>query len=868
MAMSAPPTATVSESVTVPVDDRLIQCVRPPRRRRTGIGRWVCAAWLASCMAFGAQGGEIGTPIPAQSLPQALALLAQQTGLQILYVSALADGRRSHRVRAGLPPLEGLTELLDGTGLTFEPINGRAVRLRRAPAAPVSVAPVGTIDDVILVTHSREQSAYRVPASARVVDLADWVPYGPVTAETLLSAIPGLEYGVSSQWGSGFYNSLSMRGVVAEKSGVSSVTYLGDTPLSTALTPNSAFTVPYPLLFDLDRVEVLRGPQGVDYGAGAEGGAIRFVPKRADTITTSADVDAQVGSIDHGGGLVESAVAVADAIVPGLLGLRVAAFDRDEGGYVDHVDPFTDAVLTPNSNRSHRRAARLSLDIEPLPGWSVSPSLSYQRIQTADTPAFYQALSQPALGVFRNGKLLNQPGSDALTVGAVRVEHRGAAVNAVAISSYVHRQAIADIDATNEAGVLFFGGYGSPLGPEVPVSYANAVLQQTGAESHALSQEIRLSSPDAHGPVAWSVGAYVADYRLVESDRYFLAPLPHTAALSALTTDHTTEQNLFGQATVALAPRWRLGAGLRVGRYLRHSTGDDAGYLNGPESRSAHRYAASMPVTPRVELSYEPREGLTLYTSAARGARLGRAVGPSVVCQDVVTPGSSGPDSLWSYEAGFKGSFGNGALLLDASVFDVQWDGVQLRVYDRCGNAFYTTAGTLQSRGMDLHAETRGPGAWRWSLDLGATDAHTTRTVFAPGGVLVALRGATLAGLPDVPAPWIGALSGSYAWSLATAERFVVRSRLVVRSHATGPFPEHDPAFTTYDPRFAADPATVQWNVGIGWERKTLSLDLYVDNLLNEHPLMQTGGDYPGTPLLYALTQRPRTVGLAAHWRL
>ena len=818
----------------------------------------LCAVWIVSA-------ADVQRAIPRQALPSALAALAQQTGLQVLYVSALADGKQSHAVSAGLNPKEALAALLEGTGLTFEPINGRAMRLVRVTAAPAP-ASIGTIEDIVLVTQSREQSAYRVPVSARIVDMTDIEPYGLTTVADVLSGVPGVDYGVSTQWGSGFYNHTSMRGVVGEKSGVATVTYLGDTPLSTALTPNSAFTVPYPIAFDLNRVEVLRGPQGVDYGAGAEAGAIRFVPNRADTTTQRIDVGGEIGSIDHGAGLWGSSVLIAEPLVPGLVGVRAAMMARDEGGYVDRVDPFNGAVVTPNSNRSNQRVARLSLDIEPIAGWSVLPSLSYQRNQIADSPAFYQALSQPDQGVFRNGKLLPQPFEDTLTVGALRVEYRGTSVNLVAISSYVRRVASAFIDDTNEAGPAYFGGYGSPLGPEVPVSYANAVSKHTGATSGALSGEIRLSSPDTHGRYAWSVGTYVADYRLSQYDDYFLTPLPHVPALSSRPTDHTTEQNVFGQWSVALAPHWRLGTGLRVGRYLRHSTGDDAGYLSPTENVSAHRYQASVPVTPRLELSHEPREGLSLYASASRGARLGRAAGPDYVCAGVTTPGASGPDALWSYEVGAKGAVAGGALFVDLSVYDVQWNDVQLRVYDPCGNAFYANAGTLVSRGFDLHAETRGLGHWHGSLDLGLTDAHTTQTIYAPGGVLVALRGGTLAGLPDVPAPWVGTLSGSYEWPLADQRRLVARSRWVIRSHATGPYPERNPAFTTYDPRFAADPSSVQWNLGLGLVLPHASVDLYCDNVLNEHPILQTDGDYPGTPLLYSLTHRPRTVGLAVHW--
>jgi outer membrane receptor protein involved in Fe transport len=808
--------------------------------------------------------------IAAQSLPQALAELSSETGLQILYVSAIADGKRSHAVPAGLLAPAALTILLEGTGLRFEKLNDRAVRLVRERSVPTAAVPVptGTIADDVLVMHSREQSAFRIPVSARVVDVADVAPYGLGLGQDLLPDIPGVDYGISSQWGAAFYNRLSMRGVVSQKAGVSTVAYLDDSSLSAALIPNSPFTVPYPLAFDIERVEILRGPQGVDYGAGAEAGAVRYVAHHADTSTRSLDISAEAGSIDGGAGLSSASMVVAQPIVEGLIGLRAGWMEQDEGGYVDRINPFTGQVVVPDSNRSRRQALRLSLAIEPAPGWSVQPSVNYQRIRMEDTPAFYQELSDPSAGVLLNGKLLAQPSDDQLTVGALRIEHRGTRVNVLSISSYVHRQAAAIVDETNEAGVSFFNGFGSPLGPEVPVSYADAVTDRTGADLRSSTEEIRISSPDAQGRIAWSAGTYLGDYRLSEYDRSFLVAQPAVSALSSEPTDHTTEQNLFGQVNAQISARWRFGTGIRVGRYIRRETAHDFGYLNGADYRAYHRYAANMPVNPRFELSYALHDDLSAYASVARGDRLGRLSAADVLCDGNVTPGAAHPDSLWSYEVGIKGALADGALSLELSAFNVQWDHVQLRVYDRCGNPFYADAGTWRSRGADLHLQNRDRGPWRWALDLGVTDARTMETVLGPGGVLVALRDGTLAGLPDVPSPWVGTLSTAYIWQLAESHQLTARSRLVVRSHAAGPYPELNTAFAVYDPRFAAAPATVRWNIGVGlsWGRSTL--DVYVDNVLNRRPILETDGDYPGTPILYAATLRPRTVGVGVHSRL
>jgi outer membrane receptor protein involved in Fe transport len=138
--------------------------------------------------------------------------------------------------------------------------------------------------------------------------------------------------------------------------------------------------------------------------------------------------------------------------------------------------------------------------------------------------------------------------------------------------------------------------------------------------------------------------------------------------------------------------------------------------------------------------------------------------------------------------------------------------------------------------------------------------------VYGLGGLLVAERGATVAGLPNVPAPWSGTLTAEYLWPLNAETKAVFRSRWLLTSHNPGPFPELNPLFPTYDPRQAADPATQQWNISAALLKHQLEVNVYVDNVLNQHPTLQISGDAPGTPIIYAYTLRPRTIGLSVTW--
>jgi len=825
------------------------------------------AVFLPMSMAC-AHESNLTRPIEAQSLTGALAEFAQQTGIQIFYVTSLAQTKRSHAVPAGLPASATLTQLLADTGLEVERLNDRASRLRAiVPVAAPLPAP-RPLEEVVVVASNREQRLMTVPFSAHVVTTDELASYGFTTVEQALSLVPGVEYNMSSQWGAGLYNRVSMRGIVAERGASTTVVYLDDTALFDALTPHSAFTVPYPTLFDLDRVEILRGPQGVDFGAGAEGGAIRFIPKRANTWESASSIAAEFGSIEGGGSVREVSAALAQPLVADRLGIRLGAYVRDEGGYVDRIDPFTGSIVEANANRSSRRAVRMSIDYEPTEQLSIRPSLSVQSSRMHDSSVFYVGLSDPGHGALLNGKLMAQPFTDTLTVGALRVDQRWPTMTLTSVTSYVDRDDRAVVDQTNEAGAYYFGGFGSPDGPEVPVSYANAVTDQAAASLHMWSQEMRLVSPEDGRRLVWSAGLYYANYLRRQTDYSYIVPLPQIPALSENDWDRTAEFNAFGQIRWALSERWKIGAGIRFGSYRTSGEYITGGFAQSDgEYRRFTRNADALPRTPRFDLSYQVNPRWMLYVAAARGARVGRGKGLYNTCEDQTTRGYFGTDSLWNYEIGTKGTWLDGALSATASVYDSEWSDVQIGTYDPCGDSYITNAGRVVSRGFDLSLQARPADRWTVALNLGLNDTHARDTVYGIGGLIVAERGAAMPGVPNVPSPWSGTLSAQYAWPISEKTQAAWRTLWVARSHHPGPFPELNPMFPTYDPRFASDPASHQWNMSLGIERSAFSLNVYVDNLLNSKPTLQLSGDAPGTPLLYAYTSRPRTMGVAISMR-
>ena len=847
---------------------------RPAARARLG-------AWLLCVLGWPALGATplgpaqpdavLTSSIAPQPLSLALSDFVRQTSLQLVYVSSLAAGRRSAGAAAGLPLPEALGRLLAGTGLRFEYLNQRTVRLYAAPAVtPGNAARAsdwhapGATEEILVTANKRVEPLGLVPMSASVLGAADLEAQGVKAVADIAAVTPGAEYDISSQFGPGILTSFAIRGINGGKGDPTTGIYIDDTPIQ---APYTSLSNTYPVTFDLARVEVLRGPQGVLFGRGAEGGALRFITREPSLTTTDVLLHSEVDSTAHGGVSLETGAAVGGPLIDGVLGARASGWYRDEDGFVNRVDPFSGATLDARANRHWTEAFRLGLAYAPTDQLTITPTLSYQASHVHDTPVFYTYLSAPDSGSLQNGKLLRQPAVDRFTLGALRIEEHLGPATLTAVSSFYDRRASATVDETNEAGV-YLGGYGNPLGPEFPNSYADADAELLDVHQILLAQELRLASADEHASLSWMAGLFYSRLRQDFQQNNFLAAAPAVPAISADDYLTQTELSAFGQAELAIATHWKLGAGMRIGWSRSTGSALSGGYLNGGGTQfAAGARSASLPLMPRYTVSYRPDASSFYYASAARGFRGGGSNGDAPAqCGSNVVPQFYGPDSVWSLELGAKNRLFGEHLQLDASVYDVRWSEVQELFYDPCGNGFSTNDGAIASSGFDLSAAADLSHRLRLKVAMGFNNTHFTKTVTIASGQLIALRGAS-GGVPAIPAPWTGTVALEYRWPVAPVTTAYLSAEDVVHSHDPGPFTEQDPRWIVYDPRISADPALNLVNLRCGLERAGLSLEVFVRNALNQQPTLQLYADAPGSALLYGYTLRPRTLGVGVTWR-
>jgi iron complex outermembrane recepter protein len=853
----------------------------------------------------------LSADIPAQPVAEALADFARQTSLQLVYVSQIAAYRKSKGARAGQSPSEALTALLDGTGLTFEFLNARTVRIYavggvEAPAGsrnpssdvrpaehPVAAAP-DMLEEVSVIGSRRGERQRNVPAS-----IAVWTPEaiewsGARSLEAIAVLTPGVEYDFDAAVGPGISTNLAIRGV--DDAGGRSTTrlFVDGAPIH---SPQSDFGEVRPLVFDLERVEILRGPQGTLLGEGAEGGAVRVVSNQPSLGSFSGQARSEIATTENGGFSYEAGLAAGGPLVPDVVGFRASAWYRRDGGYVDHVDPFSGALIEADSNWSLSKSARLALTVAPADAVRVTPSLSYQSVRLNDSPIFYVNLSNPDAEVLRNGKLLAQPADDSYYLATVNVAANLARAELTSVTSYFRRTAAALIDYTNSYPNYFLGQFGAL--PVYPLAYENAAGFTHSLAVSSWTQDLRLRSPQSDARVTWVVGVFYSDLRqqdlqtLVNSPVFFGESDPQFNLGSTIDSRiHETQAALFGAVDFKVSTQLTASLGVRYSRDDSQQT-KSYGDLKVPVAVTRPPKQSDAPVAPRFSLLYQVNDQHALYATVAEGYR-SSGIDPPLpfpCTNDVSVP--FGADSVWSYEAGTQNTFMDGQARLDLSAYFMRWNNYHQLLFSRTSCAQVETEDSATSRGLELTVQALVTANLKTELAVGHIDARFSDATYVSGAgsghdYFLVSRNDWIGTLPQVPSPWT--VTGALQYDLALARGMIASLRLqdVLHSHNPGPFytrpvaqgcclqgPPYPRApwawsVTEYP---QADPTTNVVNFRARLSRSNVDISLFVDNLLNAHPLLlgKTEGSLYGVslgpPLVYATTFRPRTAGLAVDVR-
>ncbi|HEX4241676.1 MAG TPA: TonB-dependent receptor [Steroidobacteraceae bacterium] len=762
------------------------------------------------------------------------------------------------------------------------------------PASGGNAARQGQGDDValeqIIVTATRtEKDLGSVPISVSAFTQKSLDQRGVNSIDDLAQFTPGLTF----QRGNAGDTTVSIRGISSDAGSSPTGVYINDTPVQSRVIGFSSTTV-FPIVFDLERVEVLRGPQGTLFGAGSEGGTIRFITPEASLTTDSSYGKGELSFTEHGDQSYEGGYAVGGPIVDDVVGFRASIAYRRDGGYVDKVNKYDGDLIANDPDWTRSYNARLALSIKPVDALTIKPSFYFQQLYVNDQQTYWNYLSNPDRGQFNNGATATAPFQGSTYLPAINVSYEVPWFTVISNTSFFEQSNWNNRDMgsiiPNALGITVSPQQPDP--PGIPDFRSQDLFVDT---QRAWTEEIRLQSKDTpDSRLTWVAGFFFQ--REHQSSHQFVPDTPsdfNSLSLAAfgvpssvafpgglfegkysyrsLIESEDKQSALFGQVDYRIIGGLTATAGVRVAKDTFSVVNTSDGPFNGG-STVVTGNESETPVTPKYGLSYAFDEHNLLYATASKGYRPGGANSgiPSRCDPDLnalgysTAPVSYGPDSVWNYEAGSKNQLMNGRLQVSGSVFYDKWSGIQESIsLPICSLNFVANLGEGTSRGFDLQTDLLVASQLTLGLAAGYNKAEYSQSLFsAPNpatGVRssVALEGDAL----SLNHPWTVAVNARYDFHLwDRAGYFRVDDEYASRQ--TTPTATEDPRNQIYTPGFILEPATNFLSMRLGTTSfDNLDVSLFVNNVLDSHtPFYQNGG---AEDFIYTQrTFRPRTIGI------
>jgi outer membrane receptor protein involved in Fe transport len=759
----------------------------------------------------------------------------------------------------------------------------QATSVQPQPAKPAPTpAASGKIEEIVVTAQHRSEKLSKVPISITVLSKDQMDKQGVRSINDIARLVPGLNLQSSNELGD---TNISIRGIVSNTGAETTGVYIDDTPVQAR--QEIVASNPYPKVFDLQDVEVLRGPQGTLFGAGSEGGTIRFITPDPSLSNYSGYFRSEVADTLGGSPSYELGAAVGGPIIEDKLGFRVSLWDRYDGGYINRIDPVTDNQTATDANHANSTVFRAALKAAPTEDLTIEPAVFFQDVKQSDRDFYWEAV-----GPFNELSQIPQPHTDKYILPSLNVSYDFGDFTLKSISSFFHRDVNDTFDATafELSGLLPGGAIALPGYPDYLSvgTYADTQVNYT--------QELRVTSNDSPGDrFSWVGGIYyqhnvssdhsafnepfndVSDYLSIlygygpgNSLSYF-GEAPVDGKYSYLDTIDVTETDLaaYGNLTYNITPTIKASAGVRVARSgFSYTDLQDGPY--GPGAPTAYSGSESeTPVTPRFNLIDQLTPEQMVYATVAKGYRIGGAneslegivscVGDLAQLHIKNDPPTYQSDSTWSYEAGAKGRYFGGSLVVDASIFWIDWSGIQQEVYlPDCGYYYTANLGEAVSRGFDVQADWKLGYGFELSGNAGLTDARYTKTLLLNGNIL-AQSGDSL------PTPeWTATAAIQYNFKLRDQTKAYAR----LDNQFQGPYYRTGGADTYgYNPNTRDAPASNYVSVRFGVQEGGWDISAFIDNLLNSRTSLYRYQDTVSSPDLRDSTFRPLTGGVTAIYK-
>ncbi|MFZ1905175.1 MAG: TonB-dependent receptor [Steroidobacteraceae bacterium] len=769
-----------------------------------------------------------------------------------------------------------------------------------------------TLQEVVVTAQRRTEDLNKVPISITALSQDTMYNLHLEDFRDLATVVPGLSLTTVAAGEQGL-SDVIIRGIASSGNSPTTQFYIDETPIAIRRLDGAGPSgSPWPLIFDLDRVEVLRGPQGTLFGSSAMGGAIRYITPQPSLTDSSGFAKAEFGYTDGGSPRYEEGVAYGAPLVSGTAGFRVSAWFDHEGGWIDSENPYTGQITAHNTNSSDSYVVRPAITWVPTEGLSVTPALFLQHIHTDEPPIYWLTeagtpsyLPNPNNGRPTSGNFYNdpQPSNDNLSVSSLAIRYDFHGMSFQSDTSYLDRQYGDNNDWTHAGEAIFSGG--NPFIPGIGPSFV--LPQNDYSFTHAWQQEFRLTSQDPSSRVSWVTGLYYrqAVQGLSQKNIGNLDPIteieygapgpspqvfgvPYTMmngqVLNEYTNFATTDisEAVFGDVDFKITSRLKADVGVRVEHsVVDHQSEVTAGPLAGVSYSSiVLPDQVANPVTPRYSLTYQYTDNNMVYATAAKGYRAGggnsfTAVGnplcdPSLKALGLTAvPSTFDSDSLWSYEIGAKGSLFDRRLAFQADVYYIDWTNIQTEIsLPSCAGAFSGNQGKAVGQGLELQVDAIVAEGLKVMTTVGYTDLYYPDAAYgAPiSGVAPILNTAG----ERLMNQWTAAVDAEYSRSISALwanARSYIRVDYRWQDSPRGPPP--NPNIANYDPIFY-DYTTISYNVvniRLGVVHAGLDLSAYLMNATRSNPIVSIDHDTNPDPLYYAGSIPPLTAGLTLLYR-
>jgi iron complex outermembrane receptor protein len=590
--------------------------------------------------------------------------------------------------------------------------------------------------EVVVTAQKRTESVQDVPAAVSVLGGADLDKLQAIDLVDYSSYVAGLQV---DSGGTPGQTQITLRGVDANGGGVTVGTYIDDTPLgSSSLFAQGASYQLDLMPYDLERVEVLKGPQGTLYGASTMGGLVKYVLRSPDTTSFEAHAGVDLFDIDSAGAIGRGARASVNLpVIEDTFAVRLSYFNRFNPGYINNG-----ATGVPDQNTDRQQGGRLAAL------WKVSSNLSIKltamlqninadapSVMTVNTvPLRVNASGQP-IGFVPGAPVYGDLSDSHIPTLAYdqRLKFFSATLNwdlgwadLTSASSYSEALNNINFDLTTSYG----------FGALIPILTNGAVAQgltpfNTKLNLYKTTQEVRLASPTGR-ELEWLLGLFLTkenapQIQNVAATTLDLAPIPGINPLARFDSpSRYSEVSGFGDLTVKLPWNSDITGGLRYARDHQFAGSDQTGVII-PNS-DAGSGASEVVHTYMGALRHHFDNDMMAYARVASGFRPG---GPNTPFPGV--PARVDPDTLVNYELGFKGSLWDRKLQLDIAAFHINWSDVQVEAQTIEGIQYETNGGSAKSNGVEVESILLPVRGLNIRLNGAYTDAVLTSAVPALG---------------------------------------------------------------------------------------------------------------------------------------